>query len=276
MVAYAPLDAATVEPLPFGLVNPKTLVGEDSRWEGGFQQESIICNSAVKNIDICNTTAASDVKEASGSNILDPYKPFAVQAQVVCSTLGSLRVDWERRVLDALEACTSKEVDYEICTGELAQAAITAGDSSYPNLYLNNGDAVDLTPTPGTAVRPKHGLALLEGALANANCGTRGFIHAPTSIASVLPLKQKDGMLQTMIGNYVIAGSGYPGTGPGVTGPTLGNEAWIYATGQVTVRLGDGQVAPDSVAQYVDRSVNKIVLSAERPAAVTWDGCAHY
>lgn len=273
---FTPLDAVPLEPAPFGLVNPKTLVAESGRWESGFEQESVACRSTIKNLDLCNTSAATTVRTASGAGSLGGYKPFAVQAIVQCSTMGSIRTDWETRAIDALEACTSMGVENEFWTGNLAKAAITAGDAQYPNKYLTNGQATDLTPTAGTPVRVRHGLALLEGALASANCGARGFIHLPTSIASVLPLKEKDGVLTTPIGNYAIAGAGYPGTGPGLPGPTLGGRAWIYATGQVAVRLGAPEVAPGDVAEYTNISINTIALSAERPASVVWDGCAHF
>ncbi len=272
----SPLAATPMEPAPYGLVNPKTLVEESQRWEGGFEQESIACNSTIRVLDLCNTAAAATVREAEGPGSLGEYKPFAVQALVQCSTMGSVRVDWEDRAMEALEACTSKGVEFEFWTGNLAEAAIDAGDASYPNRYLTDGGAEDLTPTAGTAIRVRHGLALLEGALANAGCGTRGFIHAPTSVASVLPVKDNDGVLMTPIGNYVISGAGYPGTGPGVTGPTLGSKMWLYATGPVTVRLGEKSVAPGSVAEFTDSSTNTIALSAERPASVVWDGCAHF
>lgn len=270
-----PLPPAQLEPAPYGLVNPKTLVDETERWESGFEQESLACNSTIRNIDICNTAAASAVNTANGDYSLGQYKPFAVQAEVTCSTMGGTRVDWEERALAALEACTSKAVEHELWTGNLAEAAIAAGDTAYPNRYLTNGDATDLTPTPGTAIRPKHGLALLEGMLADEGCGGRGFIHAPVSIASVLGAKDQDGVLVTPMGNYLVAGAGYDGTGPNVTGPTLGNRAWIFATGPVFVRLGQSQVQ-GSVAQHIDSRTNKIVLTAERPASVLWDGCAHF
>lgn len=272
-----PLAAVELEAAPYGLVNPKTLVSETQRWQSGFEQESVACNSTIRVLDLCNTAATSTVREADGTGSLGEYKPFAVQAIVQCSTMGGARLDWERRALDALEACTSKAVELEFWEGNLARAAVAAGDTDYPNRYLTNGEAVDVTPTPGTAVRVRYGLALLEGALADAGCGTRGFIHAPVSIGSVLPVKDKDGdgILETAVGNYLIAGAGYTGVGPNGAAPA-GTSVWMYATGPVVVRLGDGEVAAGDVAEYTDSSINTIALSAERPASVVWDGCAHF
>lgn len=272
----AVLPAAQLEPALYGLVNPKTLIPEAQRWEGGFEQESLACIAEVRNLDICNTASTSTVKEREGSYDLGSYKPFAVQTELECSTMGGYNRDWERLALDALEACTSKGVEHEFWTGALAQEAIDNGDTEYPNRYLNNGDAVDLTPTPGTAIKPRFALALLEGALARAGCGTRGYIHAPVSVASVLPVKDDGGILRTTMGNYVIAGTGYPGTGTGVDDPVIGSEMWIYATGPVMVRLGESQVAGNDPREFVNRATNTITLTAERPASVIWDGCAHF
>ncbi len=270
------LPARQLEPAPYGLVNPKTLVDESERWEGGFTQESSACNSTVQVLDLCNTNASAVVKEAEGGRALPDYKPFAVQTILGCSTMGGARLDWEAEALEALELCTSKAVEHEFWRGDLAQAAIADGDTGYPNRYLANGEAVVLNPTPGTPIKIRHGLALLEGALADAGCGSRGMIHAPTSIASVLPGKDVDGVLQTAIGNYLIAGTGYDGSGPGLPDPQLGTRMWIYATGQVSVRLGKKEVAPGSVAEFTDIATNTIGISAERAASVVWDGCAHF
>ena len=257
-------------------MNPKTLVEESERWEAGFEQLSLACIADVNVLDLCNTAATEKVKDAEGQYSLGPYKPFAVQASIECSTMGSTGIDWEARALEALEACTSKGVEYEFWEGRLAKKAIAEGDADYPNKYLTNGDAIVMNPTANQAVKVRYGLALLEGALARAGCGTRGFIHAPVSIASVLPSKEEDGVLRTSVGNYLIAGSGYTGVGPGVTDPSIGSKMWMYATGPVTVRLGEKIVSAASAPQYIDSKTNKINLSAERAASVVWDGCAHF
>jgi hypothetical protein len=164
----------------------------------------------------------------------------------------------------------------EFWEGRIANAVNTeAGTTVNENRYLTDGGAEDLTPTAGTPVKVRHGLALLEGALASAGCGNRGFIHTPVSIASVLPLKEDGDVLRTVMGNYVIAGTGYRGTGPGVSDPTTGTRMWIYATGPVFVRLGDAQVSAEGNQNY-DTRTNTVEVSAELLAAAVWDGCAHF
>lgn len=264
------LPPKPLEPSNYGLVNSKTLVNETERWISGFDQESIACRADVKLIDVCDTGVDVDIIEGDGPSSIGEYIPFGVSARVDCSTMGGMRVDWEQRAKDALEQCYSKAVETEFWEGRLAREAGNA------NRYLANGDAEDITPTSGTAVKVRYGLALLEGKLAELGCGGKGFIHVPRSIGSVLPLKDKDGdgVLTTALGNYVIAGDGYTGTGTDGAA-TTGSSVWLYATGPVSVRLDEPTVSADYPRQSINTSTNKVEVSAERMAAVTWDGCVH-
>lgn len=272
------LPPAAIEPALYGLVNPKTLASTTARWVSGFEQESVACMADVNLLDVCNQGIDTQVIERTGTGTTGPYLPFAVQAAVKCSTAGGLRTDWEQRALDALEQCQNKAIELEFWEGRLARAANDDEPDSNPNpnRYLTDGGAEDLTPTTGTAIRVRHGLALLEGALADAGCGGRGYIHVPRSIGSVLPVKDRDGdgVLQTTLGNYVIAGEGYTGTGEDGAAPA-GTAQWIFATGPVTVRLDEPNVAADYPKQSINTETNDIEVSAERMAAVTWDGCVH-
>ncbi len=191
--------------------------------------------------------------------------------------MGGTRINWEQRALDALEMCQDKAIELEFWEGRLARAANADDPGSNPNKFLANGDAVDLTPTAGTPVRPRYGLALLEGSLASSGCGSRGFIHVSPAVGSVLPIKDAndDGILTTTLGNYVVTGTGYTGTGTNGAQPS-GSAQWIYATGPVFVRLDEPHVNGDYPQQMINTRDNSIAVRAERAAAVTWDGCAHF
>ena len=263
------LKAQTPEPSLYGLVTSKTVVNESDRWIAGFEQESISCMADVRLIDACNTGIEEVVIEKTGTGSLGEYTPFNVQAEVGCSTMGK-QEEWVAYATEALEICQNKAVELEFWEGRLAR---TAGNE---NRYLADGNAVDVTPTPGTPVRARYGLALLEGQLAATGCGGRGYVHTPVSIASVLPVKDRgDDILTTTLGNYVIAGDGYTGTGTDGEA-TTGSSVWLYATGPVFVRLDDIEVAADQARQYVNTETNEIIVKAERAAAVVWDGCAHF
>lgn len=263
------LKAQSLEPSLYGLVNSKTVVDENERWISGFEQESIACMADVRLIDVCDTGASEDVIEKTGTASLGLYTPFVVEAEVACSTMGK-QEEWVSYAENALEVCQSKAIELEFWEGRLARAA------GNENRFLANGDAIDVTPTPGTAVRARYGLALLEGRLAATGCGGRGYIHTPVSVASVLPVKDRgEDILTTTLGNYIIAGDGYTGTGTDGAA-TSGSSVWLYATGPVFVRLDRIQTDADQPRQYINTATNSVTVRSNRMASVVWDGCAHF
>lgn len=266
------------EPSKYGLLNSKTLVGDTGeRWVSGFDQASLACRANVDLVDTCNADATYDVVTRQGSGSIGDYLPFTVRATVECTTIGGLQTDWQNIALLALAECEQKAIEKEFWEGRLAQAANSDSPGSNPNRYLADGSATDVTPTPGTAIKVRYGLALLEQALAAAGCGGRGFIHVSRGIGSLLPVHDRDddGVLETHLGNYVIAGDGYSGSSTDGT-PASGTTEWMYATGPVFVRLDDPFVVSPDMRQNINTSVNTIEVAAERTASVVWDGCAHF
>lgn len=274
----APLRAAPLMPSRYGLLNSKTLVDDGQRWEVAFNQETEACNMQIRLLDICSTSVTASAVEPAGDRQLGEFRPFAVQTTVKCSTAGFGAHDYVAQARRALEVSQGKGIELEFWEGKIAQAvsADNPGNPS-PNKYLADSDAVDLTPTPGTAIKVRHGLAILEKAIGDTSFGGAGTIHVTRDVASALPIRDKDddGIFVSPLGNMVIAGTGYTGVGPsGSTTPSGG--VWMYATGPVFVRLGDVTVTPGKMSQSVDTGVNSISVSAERPAAVVWDGCIQY
>lgn len=133
-------------------------------------------------------------------------------------------------------------------------------------------DAVDITPTPGTALAIVDALALLEKWSA-ANYGGTAVIHAPRDVALVgyseRAIERQGTRLETGLGTRVAAGAGYdnlvgPGESPEVAGT---DEAWLYVTGQVVVRRSNAiEVGP--VMGVTPRN-NSFLALAERPYVVT-------
>jgi len=275
-------DNTSAEPAPYGLLSPATTVVHDhtDHWAGGFDYQTDDCGVEVTLLGTCSSSVSATAVEDNGSPIFRSYIPFEVQVAVKCSTMGTTPEEQEKRARDALKACAQKAIEFEFWTGTLAKVA--AADPSwdvdtkgaYPNRYLASSDALDVTPTPGTGVKSKQGLALLEQALADCGCGIQGTIHAPRDVASALGIKPKDDRIYTNLGNLVVAGAGYSNTGPDGT-PAGAGKKWMYATGPVTVRLGDPMVVPDKQSQAVDIQKNTIVYRASQPAAVTWNSCCH-
>jgi hypothetical protein len=203
-----------------------------------------------------------------------------VSVERTCKAAG---LDWDKfrqDLLDSLEFCSAKGVEREFWTGQLAQAGgggctdnQPASNPIDPNIYL--ADAANTTTlNGGTAVKPGEALALLENALANCGCGGPGVIHATRGTAAILRAWRDEeyNVLRTFAGSLLIAGAGYPGTGPGGAAPAA-NKVWMYGSGSVQVRLGDKHFTPDTRSEATDRKTNEVTGRADRAAAVTTDGC---
>lgn len=258
-----------LEVAPYGLlslVDPSP--GDNERWTGGFTYESLACTAEVNLLDVCGGNDPFPVQTPSDAPRNRDFTPFAIEAVDRCSTFGFAARDAEARALAALDACTGKALEHEFWTGALAT------QNGYDdNRFLASAASEDVTPG-GTAVKIKYGLALLERALGDCGCGTRGTIHVTRDVASVLGARDVNGHLETAIGNNVVAGTGYSGEGPDGTAPSTGT--WMYATGPVSILLGDKFVSAAERKQNVDTNVNDWVARAQRLAAVTWDGCCAF
>lgn len=276
-------DQTPIEPAPYGLLSPAaTVIEGDGRWTGGFNYETRECLAATSLTAICAGSVTATAVNRSGDLLYRNYLPFAVTTDFKCSTFGNTPDDIREQAREYTRAGLQKSAEYEFWTGALAKAAAeddswnTLEDGEYPNRYLASENAVDVTPTPGTGVRSKQALALLEQALADSGLGVRGTIHATREVASVLGLPNDDDRLTTKLGNYVIAGTGYTGSGPDGTLPTAPGHVWMYATGPVTVRVGDPESYPTESNQSVDIRNNTIQYYSDQIVAVTWNNCAHF
>lgn len=275
-------DTTPAKPAEYGLLSSATSIvkDSDSHWINKFDYETLDCVTTVHLEAICNssTQVTGVVQPPANRTLYRTYYPFDIVTEFECSTMGGS--DVEEIVRDGAEACSQKAVEYEFWTGAMAKAVADSDDwdsgvdGAFPNRYLASPDAKDVTPTPGTGVRVKQAIALLEQALADCGCGIQGTIHLTREVASVLNLKPKGDTLETNLGTTVIAGTGYTGTGPNGTDPGT-SKAWAYATGPVTVRLGDIEITPDKKSQAVDTRNNTIKYFAQQPAAVTWNSCCH-
>jgi hypothetical protein len=219
-------------------------------------------------------SAAGSVTVADNTSAKEHFKtyyPFDVKASVKVSTMGTNPADIEASAKRALDIVTQKAVETEFWNGGVAKLLTSDND----NRYLASAQSVDVTPTAGTAVKVRYGLALLEEAIASAPVGAQGLIHAPRVVASTLPLEQDGTTLRTSLGTPVVAGIGYSRKGPtGADAPA--GKAWMYATGPVSVRLGPTTIIPGKLNQAIDIRINDIEYFVDRPAAVTWSTTGSY
>lgn len=272
-------DIAAPEPALYGLLSSAVSVVNDSsdHWQNGIDYETLSCLSEVKLTSICNAAAAVTAIEPTGDTSFRNYQPFNVKTTFTCSTMSRTPDEIADITEKAAEACVQKALEIEFWGGSLAKVAAADwdGEGEYPNRYLASDSAVDITPTPGTGVKAKYALALLERALGDCGCGIQGTIHVTRDVATTLGLKDKSGHLVTSLGNTVVAGTGYSGVGPDGT-PAATGKVWAYATGPVTVRLGPREVSPIEWTAVDIARTNKAIYEVDQVAAVTWNSCCHY
>lgn len=267
--------------------------GEPVRWENGYAFQAAI-NVDPTNKSMCSSNEDEGTGEPDTTTApLVQTTPWFVETEEHCSVMGYRGRDYIGRAVTGLAAATPKGVEREFWTGALATA------DGAPNLFLANGGATDVTPTPGTAVSIEEAVERLEAALAGCGAGGRGMIHVAPIGTPPLTVVRRDGpLLLTPRDTIVVSGSGYPGTSPTGSAPAAGTT-WLYATGLVEVRLGDievfGRVSggqawlgvgdgsqpqgfdPDKFTPaLVDRTTNDLVVPARRVVAASWDGVCHF
>jgi hypothetical protein len=263
------IETTGPEASPFGILSPATTVVErhDDYWLSGFVYEIGDARVQVDNAVILGADTPAEVTSVvpNTGDTYGLYFPFDIEAEVEHSTFGVTPEEIEASAQKALDVVTQKAIEVEFWGGGVASLLTKENN----NRYLASTQAIDVTPVPGTAVKPRYGQALLEGALGDATLGSRGTIHAPRAAASILKLEEDNATLFTKLGNTVVAGTGYSKLGPtGVAAPA--GKYWMYATGPVTVILGDMNITPDEKSQAINTRVNTIKYYVDRPAAVTW------
>jgi hypothetical protein len=212
--------------------------------------------------------------------------PFTPYVRFDCATVGNEEA--VQAATDALNRTESWQIERAFWTGVVDGQTLV-----FPHLAANaevvdpGGVILQSTATPvvtGTAsMDVTTALGLLEQALADCY-GGQGVIHVPPKLLPSLDALDLvhvanarnvgtgrfNGQLQTLNGNLVAVGSGYPGTSPSGAAPAS-DSTWIYATGAITMRRGDVKVTP--FASAVNRETNNIEMIAERTYVLAWDCC---
>jgi hypothetical protein len=118
-----------------------------------------------------------------------------------------------------------------------------------------------------------HAIGLLEQELAECYAG-QGLIHVPRSALATLAawnlVTEIEGGLFTPGGNRIVAGGGYPGTGPDGEAPAAGTT-WIYATGAAWGYRSN--VFFSQVRDSLNRSSNTLQMLAERNYLIGFECC---
>ncbi len=218
------------------------------------------------------STGTTRVKDDSVGDAMpgERFEPIAVYFPVSCSThgMGDSAIN---KLTDKLEAVLDATLSFGV------EESFAKGTPFSVNPFLADGNMTPLAS--GAAVSPQEGQSYLENAIGSLT-GRQGIIHATPAVVAAwgfgagLDSTEVDDpppprTLRTANGTPVISGAGYIGAHPsGQAGP--GNTTdWVFATGQVEVRVESE--SQTTISENIDRESNDIVIRAERWALPEWD-----
>jgi hypothetical protein len=276
------IDLPTVfTALPYGLWDTiQTPSSDGPHWQGGVTWVER-CPTGDTTYDEClavtGTGGPPPEPPAKTPNVEQTYRgatPFTVIAEFQCTPVGL--ADAQNVARDALTRVEQQQVEAAFWTGTAAGQQVVfphlAGDTE-----TVDGDVV-LQPVASpvvTGADVAHALGALEQELADCYKG-QGLIHVPQSALPTLTawklarLDDTTGRLVTPAGNLIVAGGGYPDTGPDGSTPADGT-AWIYATGAAFGYRSD--VFFTQVPDSLDRSYNTLRMQAERNYLIGFECC---
>lgn len=277
-----PVPAAP--PSMTGLVRSAITPNDGARWENGIAWRPERCPVA-RSFDMCADDAGfEDPAVGTGDSGVVYYRPVAYRVEDDCSTRSRMGSEGEARVRRQALAVASYMVARELQTGAQSDAAPyetpdSAGVADQVNMRLASPSANTIAGT----FDPVAGIGVLEEAARDTALGQDVFIHVPTSAVPLIAdaLRPPDGaLLRTRTGAVVVADAGYGNVGP--DGDPATGGFWAYATGPVTVRLGelvfntvtdhrgnvDMWVADRLFAAYFDPcNLHALVLATPAPGA---------
>lgn len=256
------------------------------RWVGGFNVLPEHCGGGLL-IDPCGTTGGEDPTNPA---TIGPVLPLVAVASIDCSTFGSNGSQMAEQARRKLRAVRSFQLEREFWTGTAASAA-----GSTTNQWLTKTGAGGITRfvENNAPLGTTTALAELEQAIADGTTWEVGMIHAmPRTVTywheNGLVTEQRPGVYTTLLGTIVVAGRGYPGTGPGGAAghqgvdsglsTTSGQYAYAYATSMVYVGTGsvyDTEAQDDSGVSSVNPETNLRTHRAWQSVFAAWDGCVH-
>ena len=263
-MSYAPptnVEEIPRQPLPFGLLSVLTpRLAADGRWQNGIIWEPLGC-TPVSGIG----DPACDAEETTGLPKQFPSEgagtgeatPFTVYGSYKCSLAGHPESYAMDRATENLLAREEARVEQAIWTGDLDNLGFAEGAEGVGT---------------GSIARS---VARLEQWIAS-NYGSLGVIHMTVEAALLASeadvVKSNGTSLFTVLGTPVVAGAGYPGTGPTGQNPAE-DTTYIYATPALMGYRSEPFPGVSGPGAGFDRGTNDIHAVTERTYVVGWDPC---
>lgn len=238
---------------------PATLPEQSTpaRWQAGVEwAPEQISGGGIGAIGcLGNTPDGVDIDDTNPA--VNQAVPILLSATDRCGTFSSDSRGRDGRARRELLAVQSQFIAHELQMGTIRTA------ESLPNVALVDGTTVAST------LAPLEALAAAEQVAGAQYGGRRAMFHvAPqllTELAATLALTFSGQKWLTPMGNVIAADGGYD---------QVGGHHWLYVTLMPTIRLGDINFFPTHT-QATDRSVNDVVITAQRLALVTFDSTMH-
>lgn len=256
----------------------------DSHWRNGVTYQGTCDLGATTFDDYCVTGVGAPTKTSNIDVSTRGATPFTVYAEIDCSATGYSPEEQFDRTMAAFLRSEAYQVEYAFWTGRVANAS--GGYTAYPHLTHATtiwDDPGSLTSVllqsavdqvTGVALDPAEALGRLEGALGDCLAG-QGVIHMSPEVAESMAarglISASGGRMQTVKGNLVAIGDGYPGTTP--TGSTTTGVHWMYATGQVFAYRSSPEAVGNSFTQVFNRDDDTVVTRVERTYVLGYDCC---
>jgi len=272
MAAVAPpalVAGAARQALPYGLFSAVTFRSPTSdRWEAGTESETLTCEPLAGigpwQCDIPREGTTLGIPKTIITSEGDPAAAdvFTVYGTFVCSPVGWTPQRAQERSAELLMIREENRVEQAFWSGDL---------DNDPNLVDSGTDL-----TAATAVPYLTGLGMLEDHVAT-EYGSLGVIHmmrgAATYGLAVGALVSTGGRLTTKLGTPVVAGGGYPGTGPGALGAPAAGTAWLYITPAIFGYRTEIFTSSNRPGDLLDRSTNDLHAVSERSYLLGFDPC---
>lgn len=253
----------------YGLLSSIDLITppDTSHWmASGLEWEDDLCgDGTVTFIDSC--PEPTGFTKPAQRNLNFPHAdPFVALGSFDCSPIG-------RPSAEAFEIARRRLLAWE---GRQAERTLWTGTASngtvQPN-FATGSTYAGITPVDingAGALNPVEALAAMEEALGDLiACGA--VIHIPERLVSFFAsyhlLTEVDGVLYSPAGIKIIAGVGYPGTGPNNAAAAAG-QLWMFGTGPLLGARSNVIMVPETTPEAVNRLINNITVRAERFYAI--------